>query len=125
MALFGRDSLITSWMTLPFSPDLALGPLRTLARMQGNKVDPVTEEEPGRIMHEVRLGVDFSLALGGDSIYYGSIDSTPLFIMLAGQMARRGVPLEELDPLRPAVDKAVQWITKYGDTFSRGLLDAR
>ncbi|WP_022882098.1 amylo-alpha-1,6-glucosidase [Gryllotalpicola ginsengisoli] len=123
MALFGRDSLITSWMTLPFSPELAMGTLRTLARMQGRKVDPLTEEEPGRILHEVRLGADLSLALGGDSVYYGSIDSTPLFVMLVGQAARWGVPLDQLEPLRPAVDAAVRWIVEYGDRDGDGFVE--
>ncbi|GAA4161311.1 glycogen debranching N-terminal domain-containing protein [Gryllotalpicola daejeonensis] len=123
MALFGRDSLLTSWMTLPFSPELAMGTLRTLARMQGRRVDPLTEEEPGRILHEVRLGADLSLALGGDSVYYGSIDSTPLFVMLVGQAARWGVPLAELEPLRPAVEAAARWIVDYGDRDGDGFVE--
>jgi len=123
MALFGRDSLLTSWMTLPFSPELAMGTLRTLARMQGRRVDMLSEEEPGRILHEVRLGADLSLALGGDSIYYGSIDSTPLFVMLVGEAARWGVPLSELEPLKPAVDAAVRWIVEYGDRDGDGFVD--
>jgi glycogen debranching enzyme len=125
MALFGRDSLITSSMTLPFSPDLAMGTLRTLARLQGKKVNPLTEEEPGRILHEVRLGADLSLALGGDSVYYGSIDSTPLFVMLAGQAARWGVPLEEIEQLRPAIDAAASWIIEFGDSDGDGFVEYR
>ena len=123
MALFGRDSLLTSWMTLPFSPELAMGTLRTLARMQGRRVDPLSEEEPGRILHEVRLGADLSLALGGDSVYYGSIDSTPLFVMLVGQAARWGVPAAELEPLRPAVEAAARWILDYGDKDGDGFVE--
>ena len=83
MALFGRDSILTSWMMMPFAPDLALGTLRTLARLQGTEIDPISEEQPGRILHEVRLG-DPTYALGGESVYYGSIDSTPLFVGLVG-----------------------------------------
>ena len=56
MTLFGRDSLLTSWMTMLVDPDLALGTLQTLARFQGEDVNPLTEEEPGRILHEMRFG---------------------------------------------------------------------
>jgi len=123
MALFGRDSLLTGWMTLPFNPSLALGTLRTLARMQGRRHDVRTEEQPGRIVHEVRLGADLSLALGGDSVYYGSIDSTPLFVMLVGRALRWGVPLEQLEPLLPAVDAAVRWIVEHGDRDGDGFVE--
>ena len=90
MALFGRDSLLTAYMALPVDRSLALGTLRTLARHQGRTTDPATEEEPGRILHEVRLGVDSGLSLGGGSIYYGTVDATPLFVVLLGELARWG-----------------------------------
>jgi glycogen debranching enzyme len=64
-ALFGRDSLLTSWMLLPWDAGLALGTLQTLAARQGRALDPASEEEPGRILHEVRFGPAASLALGG------------------------------------------------------------
>ena len=67
MTIFGRDSLITSWMILPLDPSLALGTLRTLASLQGTKVDPATEEQPGKILHEMRFGMQASLWLGGSS----------------------------------------------------------
>ncbi|NTV40189.1 MAG: amylo-alpha-1,6-glucosidase, partial [Demequinaceae bacterium] len=123
MALFGRDSLLTSWMMLPYAPDLALGTLRTLARLQGRSESPMTEEQPGRILHEVRLGADQSLALGGDKVYYGSIDSTPLFVMLAGKAHRWGVPLEELAELKPSIDRAIDWITTHGDRDGDGFIE--
>lgn len=123
MALFGRDSLLTSTMMLPYFPELALGTLRTLARLQGSKVDPMTEEEPGRILHEVRLGADLSLALGGESVYYGSIDSTPLFVMLVGEALRWGAPAEELRELLPSVDRALRWIEEYGDRDGDGFVE--
>ncbi len=69
MALFGRDSLLTSWMLLPWDDSLALGTLQTLADRQGRVTDPASEEEPGRILHEVRFGPAASLALGGRSAY--------------------------------------------------------
>ena len=91
MALFGRDSLIASLMSLAVDPTLALGTVQTLARHQGTTVEPNSEEEPGRILHEVRFGADVSLALGGSHIYYGSIDATPLFVMLLGELSRWGI----------------------------------
>lgn len=123
MALFGRDSLLTSWMTLPFTPSLAFGTLRTLARLQGQGTDPFTEEQPGRILHEVRLGTDRSRALGGQPIYYGSIDATPLFVMVAGRLLHWGVPAEALDELRTAVDRALLWIDEYGDRDGDGFVE--
>ncbi|EUA30186.1 putative amylo-alpha-1,6-glucosidase domain protein [Mycobacterium xenopi 4042] len=87
MTLFGRDSLLTAWMALPLDVDLSLGTLRRLARAQGRREDPVTEEQPGRILHEVRRGPASEDVLGG-SVYYGSIDATPLFVMLLGECWR-------------------------------------
>ncbi len=91
MTVFGRDSLLTAWMALLVDPDLALGVLQTLARFQGNEVDPRHDEQPGRILHEMRFGDAASLSLGGGSIYYGTADATPLFVMLLGELRRWGV----------------------------------
>ena len=123
MALFGRDSLITGWMTLPFSPDLTMGTLRTLARMQGTRRDDLSEEEPGRILHEVRRGADLSQALGGHGVYYGSIDSTPLFLMLLGRALRWGVPWEQIEPLLPAAEAAARWVVEHGDRDGDGFVE--
>ena len=123
MTLFGRDSLLTSWMTMLVDPDLALGTLQTLARFQGTQVDPLTEEEPGRILHEVRFGDTPSLALGGGRIYYGSVDATPLFVMLVGELSRWGNRREEVDALLPAADAALRWITDYGDKDRDGYVE--
>ena len=123
MTLFGRDSLITSWMTMLVDPDLALGTLQTLARFQGNEVDPRTEEEPGRILHEMRFGETASLALGGGRIYYGTVDATPLFVMLVGELSRWGNRREEVDALLPAADAALRWITDYGDKDGDGYVE--
>jgi len=123
MTLFGRDSLITSWMALLVDPDLALGTLQTLARFQGSKVDPRTEEEPGRILHEMRFGEAASLSLDGGSIYYGTADATPLFVMLMGELRRWGLAREAVDQLLPNVDAAMQWITDYGDRDGDGYVE--
>ncbi|TMK88457.1 MAG: amylo-alpha-1,6-glucosidase, partial [Actinobacteria bacterium] len=123
MTLFGRDSLITSWMTMLVDPDLALGTLQTLARFQGREVDPRTEEEPGRILHEMRFGETASLALGGGRVYYGTVDATPLFVMLIGELSRWGSRREEVDALLPAADAALRWITDYGDKDGDGYVE--
>jgi glycogen debranching enzyme len=114
MTLFGRDSLITSWMTMLIDPDLALGTLQTLARFQGTTVNPLTEEEPGRILHEMRFGESASLTLGGGRVYYGTADATPLFVMLLGELSRWGVRRSEVDALLPAADRALEWMSTHG-----------
>jgi glycogen debranching enzyme len=123
MTLFGRDSLLTSWMTMMVDPDLALGTLETLARFQGKEVNPLTEEEPGRILHEMRFGETASLSLGGGRVYYGTVDATPLFVMLLGEMSRWGNRREEVDALLPAADRALDWITDYGDRDGDGYVE--
>jgi glycogen debranching enzyme len=122
MALFGRDSIITSVMTLGLDPTLALGTAQTLAHHEGRRIDPVTEEEPGRIPHELRFGVDASLALGGN-IYYGTADATPLFVMLVGELRRWGVDREQVQALLPNVDRALEWIERFGDRDGDGLVE--
>ncbi|MCL6538642.1 MAG: amylo-alpha-1,6-glucosidase [Acidothermus sp.] len=123
MAIFGRDSLITSWMVLPLDPSLALGTLQTLAELQGTKVDPLSEEQPGRILHEARSVMDVELALGGSNIYYGSVDATPLFVMLLGELRRWGLAGPEVEALLPHADRALEWITKYGDRDGDGFVE--
>ncbi len=125
MTLFGRDSLITAWMALLVDPDLALGVLQTLARFQGDKVDPRNEEEPGRILHEMRFGEASTLSLGGGSIYYGTADATPLFVMLLGELRRWGLAREAVDQLLPHADRAMAWITEYGDRDGDGFVEYR
>src|SRR5215213_3356360 len=123
MTLFGRDSLITSWMAMLVDSDLALGTLQTLARYQGTDVNPVTEEEPGRILHEMRFGESAELALGGGRIYYGSVDATALFVMLLGEVRRWGNRKEEVDALLPAADLALAWIEHFGDRDGDGYVE--
>jgi glycogen debranching enzyme len=126
MALFGRDSLLTAWMTLTLDPRLALCTLHTLTRLQGVRVDPLTEEEPGRILHEVRLGPDAALALGGGTTYYGTADATPLFVMLLGELDRwGGLPDDDRPSLVAAADRALQWVLEYGDADGDGFVEYR
>ncbi|MDQ4079114.1 MAG: hypothetical protein M3220_23075, partial [Chloroflexota bacterium] len=101
MALFGRDSLIAAYQALPFYPEAAKGVLRALARLQGTRVDRLRAEEPGKILHEHRYG-----ALTGtqqiipDFPYYGTIDATPLFLMLFAAVYRVTGDLEFVRALR-------------------------
>lgn len=99
MALFGRDSLLASFMSFLLDPSLALGTLRTLADYQGKEINPLTEEEPGRILHEVRLGVSTGQALGGRSIYYGTADATSLFVAVLGELSRWGLESKAIHDL--------------------------
>ncbi|HET7761899.1 MAG TPA: glycogen debranching N-terminal domain-containing protein [Phycicoccus sp.] len=122
MALFGRDSILSSWMTLPIDTRLALGTLQALADQQGTRVDPVTEEEPGRILHEVRFG-DSEPVPGEPEIYYGSVDATPLFVMLLGELRRWGIEPAAVDALLPAADRALEWISRFGDRDGDGFVE--
>ncbi|WP_314192452.1 glycogen debranching N-terminal domain-containing protein [uncultured Arthrobacter sp.] len=123
MALFGRDSLLASFMVMPINAPLALGTLQTLAERQGIVVDPLTEEQPGRILHEVRLGVGTGLALGGKSAYYGTADATPLFVALLGEVSRWGLATEDIAALVPHADRALDWIRDYGDRDGDGFVE--
>jgi glycogen debranching enzyme len=123
MALFGRDSLLTSLMALPVDPAIALGTLQTLAEHQGQKVNKLTEEQPGRILHEVRLGSGAALSLGGDKTYYGTADATPLFVTLLGEISRWGLEPRAVQELLPHADRALDWITRYGDRDGDGFVE--
>ncbi|MGH9182769.1 MAG: amylo-alpha-1,6-glucosidase [Acidimicrobiales bacterium] len=125
MTLFGRDSLLTSWMALLVDPELAQGVLQTLARFQGRRTDPGTEEEPGRILHEMRFGAAVSLSLGGGEVYYGAADATPLFVMLLGEVRRWGLAAELVEELLPHADRALAWIAEHGDRDGDGFVEYR
>ena len=123
MTLFGRDALISAYMALPIDPMLAVGVLEALAELQGRQVDLVSEEEPGRIMHETRyLGVDAPTLTGG-STYYGSADATPLFVVLLGELSRWGLGEEALRSLLPNADRALAWMHEYGDRDGDGYIE--
>ncbi|MFI2566711.1 glycogen debranching N-terminal domain-containing protein [Paenarthrobacter sp. NPDC018779] len=123
MTLFGRDSLWASEMALPVDPSLALGTLRTLADRQGTEVNPDTEEEPGKILHEVRLDVSTGQALRGNSAYYGSVDATPLFVVVLGSVSRWGFAKDTITALLPNADRALDWIRNYGDRDGDGFVE--
>ena len=110
-------------MALPIDPTLALGVLDALAHLQGKDVNARTEEEPGRIMHETRFDGANTLALEGGTTYYGSVDATPLFVVLLGELARWGLPAEEMSRLLPHADRALAWIEDFGDRDGDGYVE--
>jgi glycogen debranching enzyme len=122
LALHGRDALLTAWMSLIVDPELALGVLETLARFQGTDVDPRTEEEPGRILHRLRVG-SAGFGTGAHAIAYGSVDATPLFVMLLGELRRWGLAPEVVDRLLVHADRALEWITTFGDRDGDGYVE--
>ncbi|MGX9901225.1 amylo-alpha-1,6-glucosidase [Arthrobacter sp. SA17] len=123
MTLFGRDALWASEMAMPVDPSLAMGTLQTLADRQGRVVDAMSEEEPGKILHEVRLDVSSGLSLGGKSVYYGSVDATPLFVCWLGDASRWGFAPETIANLLPNADRALDWIRDYGDKDGDGFVE--
>jgi len=123
MTLFGRDSILTSWMALLLDPNVGLGTARSLARMQGVRDVPESDEQPGRILHEVRFSRGPSLALADGDIYYGSADVTPLFVMLVHELWRWGAPIEQIRSLRPAVEAALAWLEGPGDLDGDGYIE--
>jgi glycogen debranching enzyme len=124
MTLFGRDSLLTAWMALPLDVGLSVGTLHQLAETQGRRVDPITEEQPGRIMHEIRRGPASADALGGN-VYYGSVDATLLFVMLLAEAWRWGADEAAVRALLSAADAALEWAEHYGDSDGDGFIEYR
>lgn len=122
MTLFGRDSLLTAWMALPLDCGLSVGTLQRLAEVQGRRIDPITEEQPGRILHEIRRGPASEDVLGG-TVYYGAVDATPLFVMLLAESWRWGADEESVRSLLPAADAALMWATRFGDRDGDGFIE--
>jgi glycogen debranching enzyme len=113
--VFGRDGIITALQTLWLNPDMAKGVLECLAEMQATRVDPRSEAEPGKILHEMRQGEMAALGEVPFGHYYGSVDSTPLFIMLAGAYYDRTADAEFIQRLWPNIERALCWIDQFGD----------
>src|SRR5438093_3622301 len=117
---FGRDSLITGLQTLLFKPAIAAGTLRHLARFQGTKMDAWRDEEPGKILHEIRVGEMARLGEVPHTPYYGSVDATPLFLILIGEHAKWTGSLRVFNELKGNVEAALNWIAQYGDCDGDG-----
>jgi len=112
---FGRDALITALLMLSLDPALARGVLRYLAQEQATSFDPASEAEPGKILHEVRGGEMAVLREVPFRRYYGSVDATPLFVMLAGAYLERTGDTETLRALWPHIDLALGWMDRRAD----------
>ncbi|GHF65841.1 glycogen debranching enzyme [Deinococcus metalli] len=121
VAPFGRDSLIIAHLVLPHFPEIAVGVARYLAARQGVTHDPATLEEPGKILHEERTGELTRLGQTVFQPYYGSADSTPLFVWLVGELARTHPELAT--ELRPHWHAALAWMMGDGDPDQDGLIE--
>lgn len=122
VTLFGRDSLITAIQTLAYDPTIAENMLRLLASLQGTEVDEWRDEQPGKIIHELRVGELANLGEVPHAHYYGTVDATPLFLVLMGLHARWTGRLDVFADLRENVERALRWIDEYGDLTGDGFV---
>jgi glycogen debranching enzyme len=123
MTLFGRDSLITAYMALPFAPELAVDSLEVLAAFQGRRVDRDSAEEPGKILHELRAGPLAVRRQFLGRVYYGTVDATLLFVTLVAEVHRWGVAPDAVERLVPAVERCLDWALTYGDADGDGFVE--
>ena len=122
VTLFGRDSLITAIQTLVYNPSVAKGTLELLAGYQGTKIDQWQDEQPGKILHELRVGEKANLHEIPFTPYYGTVDATPLFLILMGEYLRWTGDYEFFRKLLPNVQAALKWIDRYGEHTTSGFL---
>jgi glycogen debranching enzyme len=122
---FGRDGIITALQMLWIDPRVARGVLRRLALHQAKEIDPLADAEPGKILHEMRCGEMAALREVPFAHYYGSVDATPLFVLLAGLYVERTGDDETLGELWPAIEAALMWIDGPGDPDRDGFVEYR
>ena len=122
MTIFGRDSIFTSLQALPFVPDLAETTLRALAERQGTRIDDFRDEDPGRILHEMRYGELAAFEERPHSPYYGTADATPLFVVLLDEYERWTGDSKLVVDLEQAARAALAWIDQYADLQGNGYI---
>jgi glycogen debranching enzyme len=121
--VFGRDSIILSMQSIAYRPDIARDCLRLLAGRQGRKLVPARDEEPGKILHEARRGEMSATGELPYGAYYGSIDSTPLFLWLAAEYYAWTSDLRLMRELRPSLIAALDWLSSYADLDGDGYVE--
>ncbi|MEV5765578.1 glycogen debranching N-terminal domain-containing protein [Micromonospora sp. NPDC052213] len=122
MTMFGRDSILTCLQTLPFTPDLSKTTLRILASLQGTRFDDFRDEDPGRILHEMRYGETAAFEEQPHSPYYGSVDATPLFLVLLDEYEKWTGDVELVRELERECRAALKWIDDYADLVGTGYI---
>jgi glycogen debranching enzyme len=122
MTMFGRDSILTSLQALPFTPELAATTLRALGDWQGTVVDDFRDEDPGRILHEMRYGELPAFEERPHSPYYGSADATPLFVVLLDEYERWTGDRRIVRELEYEARAALNWIDEYADLMGNGYI---
>lgn len=120
---FGRDGLLTALFTLWIDPTIAAGVLRYLAATQATAADPARDAEPGKMLHETRACEMARLGEVPFGLYYGSVDTTPLYVVLAGAYVDRTGDVETLRAIWPNVEAALEWIDRYGDSDGDGFVE--
>jgi glycogen debranching enzyme len=120
---FGRDCLLTALLPCGSIPPIARGALRFLEAAQATAVDPARDAAPGKVLHEMRDGEMARLGEVPFARYYGSVDATPLFIVLAGEYFKRTADLETVRALWPHIEAALRWIDTCGDADADGFIE--
>jgi glycogen debranching enzyme len=120
---FGRDAILTSYQILMVNPAPARDTLRLLSTFQGKQMDPWRDEEPGKILHEIRYGELANAHYIPHTPYYGSVDATPLYLMLAAAYYRWTNDLDTILELKPTFDLALTWLDRYGDLDGDGYVE--